>query len=231
MLCHCDSIIVLDSNNSITYIGRNIMFLNGTSGVSFEDTKKNISGRLEFNYNDVEIDITRRCLVEEQQYFSIPISCDVGFRNMMKKFFQNRTKMMELYVSSQPKLSRSYNMEYEDTNIFMSISAWPLKQLSHSARVGTSKTLKDKIMGIYDENRIKTVYCDQRKYDSSDSSDNEDEGVMSLVKNIKWWWWCEKAYVLEFGHDTRVDDMVCNDWFVYCKKSAGNGDLVVGKKV
>ena len=104
MLCHCDSIIVLDSNNSITYIGRNIVFLNGTSGVSFEDTKKNISGRLEFNYNDVEIDITRRCLVEEQQYFSIPISCDVGFRNMMEKFFQNRTKMMELYVSSQPKL-------------------------------------------------------------------------------------------------------------------------------
>lgn len=89
--------------------------------------------------------------------------------------------MIELYVSSQLKLSGSYNMEYGDTNI-LPIPAWPFKQLSHSASVGTYKTLKDKIMGIYDENRIKTVYCDQRKYDSSNSSDNEDEGVMSLVE-------------------------------------------------
>jgi len=34
--------------------------------------------------------------------------------------------------------------------------------------------------------------------------------------------------VLKFGHDTSIDDMVCNDWSFYLKKSAGSGDLVVG---
>jgi hypothetical protein len=34
------------------------MSLNGTKDMSFEDTKKYICGRLELNYNDVEIDFT-----------------------------------------------------------------------------------------------------------------------------------------------------------------------------
>jgi hypothetical protein len=35
--------------------------------------------------------------------------------------------------------------------------------------------------------------------------------------------------VWKSGHDTRVDDMVCNVWSVYHKKkSVGSGDLVVG---
>jgi len=35
--------------------------------------------------------------------------------------------------------------------------------------------------------------------------------------------------VWKSGHDTRVDDMVCNVWSVYHKKkSVGIGDLVVG---
>jgi len=54
MLCHYLGIIVPDTSNCSTYICGNIMFLN----MSFEDTKKYICGRLEFNYNDVEIDIT-----------------------------------------------------------------------------------------------------------------------------------------------------------------------------
>jgi hypothetical protein len=52
-------------NNNITCIRENILFLNGTRGISFEDTKKIIRGRLELNYNDVKIDITWRCLVRE----------------------------------------------------------------------------------------------------------------------------------------------------------------------
>jgi hypothetical protein len=32
--------------------------------------------------------------------------------------------------------------------------------------------------------------------------------------------------ILKFDHDIEVDDMVCNDWFVYCRKSAGSGYLV-----
>jgi hypothetical protein len=79
--------------------------------------KKIICERLELNYNDVEIDITWKYLVGEHQYFPIRIACDVDFRNMMKMFVQSGTNMMELYVSSRPKLIRSYNMELRDTNI------------------------------------------------------------------------------------------------------------------
>ena len=94
------------------------MFLNVTRGMSFEDTKKKkLCERLELNYNDIEINITWKCLVEEHQYFPIRISCDVDFRNMMEMFVQSGTNMMKLYVSSQPKLIRSYNMELGDTNI------------------------------------------------------------------------------------------------------------------
>ena len=65
MLCHYDVTIVHGTNNSITYIGRSIVLLNGIGGMSFEDTKKVIRGRLELNYNDVEINITWRCLIQE----------------------------------------------------------------------------------------------------------------------------------------------------------------------
>jgi len=126
MLCHYSSTIVHDTNNSITYICRNTVFLNDIKGMSFDDTKKVICGRLELNYNDTEIDITWRCLVGEHQYFSIPIACDVDFRNMMEMFVQGRTNMIELYMSSQPKLSSSYNVKHEDTNISILISARPL---------------------------------------------------------------------------------------------------------
>jgi hypothetical protein len=42
--------------------------------------------------------------------------------------------------------------------------------------------LEDRIIEICDENRIKTAYYDQQRYDSFDSSDNENEGVRSLVE-------------------------------------------------
>jgi hypothetical protein len=37
-------------------------------------------------------------------------------------------------------------------------------------------------MRICDENRIKTVYCDQRRYDSSKPSYNKHEGIICLVE-------------------------------------------------
>jgi hypothetical protein len=64
-------------NNNITYISRSSVFLNGTRGMSFKDTKKIICGRLELNYNDIKIDITLTYLVGEHQYFPIPIACNV----------------------------------------------------------------------------------------------------------------------------------------------------------
>jgi len=87
------------------------MFLNATKSMSFKNTKNIICGRLELNYNDVEIYITWRCFVGKHQYFPILIACDVDFRNMMEMPVQSGTNMMELYVSSQPKRNSSYNME------------------------------------------------------------------------------------------------------------------------
>ena len=40
MLCHYGSTIVSDTNNNITYIDESIVFLNATTDMSFEDTKK-----------------------------------------------------------------------------------------------------------------------------------------------------------------------------------------------
>jgi hypothetical protein len=97
ILCHYSDTIVPDTNNSITYIEKNI---NATKGMSFEDTEKIICGRLRLNYNSVGIDITWRSLVRERQYFSILIVYDVNFKNMIELFVQSETNMMEFYVSN-----------------------------------------------------------------------------------------------------------------------------------
>jgi hypothetical protein len=69
--------------------------------------------------------------------------------------------MMELHVSSRPKLGTSYNMEHGDTKVYILIFSRLLRQLSHSASANTSRILEDKIMKICDENIIKTTYYDQ----------------------------------------------------------------------
>jgi len=38
-----------------------------------------------------------------------------------------------------------------------------------------------------------------------DDDDDDNDDVM-------------RPHVLGFGHDTRVDDMICNDWSIYHKK-------------
>jgi len=63
MLCNYDGTIVPDMNNNITYTDRSIVFLNAAKGMSLEDTKKVTYRRLGLSYNDVEINITWRCLV------------------------------------------------------------------------------------------------------------------------------------------------------------------------
>jgi hypothetical protein len=44
--------------------------------------------------------------------------------------------------------------------------------------------LEDRVTVICDESRIKIAYCDQHMYDSSEPSNNEDEGVMSFVETL-----------------------------------------------
>jgi len=38
-----------------------------------------------------------------------------------------------------------------------------------------------------------------------------------------------RPYVLEFDHNTEVDDMVYNNWSIYHKNLASDADLVVGE--
>jgi hypothetical protein len=40
ILCHYGDTTIPDMNNNITYISRSSVFLNGTRGMSFKDTKK-----------------------------------------------------------------------------------------------------------------------------------------------------------------------------------------------
>jgi hypothetical protein len=51
---------------------------------------------------------------------------------VMGMFVQNGTNIIGLYASRRSKLSNSYNVKHKDTNIFIPISAWPFRQLSHS---------------------------------------------------------------------------------------------------
>jgi hypothetical protein len=67
LLCHYDGTIVPYMNNSIIYIDERNVFLNANRGMSFEYTKNVICERLRMNYNEVEINITWRCLVGKYQ--------------------------------------------------------------------------------------------------------------------------------------------------------------------
>jgi len=121
--------------------------------------------------------------------------------------------MIELYISSRPKLSSPYNVEHGDTNIFMPTYARPFRQLSHSIGAGTSRILEDRIMGFSDKNR---------RYASSNPTNNENEGGRSLIEtsdddgdgnDVM------RPPIPNFGCDTGVNDMVCNNGSVYRKKS------------
>uniref|UniRef100_B9GNV6 Uncharacterized protein n=1 Tax=Populus trichocarpa TaxID=3694 RepID=B9GNV6_POPTR len=110
--------------------------------------------------------------------------------------------MIELYVSSRPILSSSYNVEHGDTNIFMPTYARPFRQLSHSIGAGTSRILEDRIMGFSDKNR---------RYASSNPTNNENEGGRSLIEtsdddgdgnDVM------RPPIPNFGCDTGVNDMV-----------------------
>ena len=58
-------------------------------------------------------------------------------------------------------------MEHGDTNVFILIFAQPFRQLSYLAGIGTSRTLKHRVIGICDKNKVKTTYCDQHRYNFS----------------------------------------------------------------
>ena len=124
----------------------------------------------------------RGILLRNISVFFIPIACDVDFKNMMEIFIQSGTNIMEFYVCSQPQLSSSCNVKHGDTNISILIFAQPLRQLSHSIDACLSRTLEDRVIGIYDENRIKITYYYHHRYDSCNPSEIQNKGVIDLVE-------------------------------------------------
>jgi hypothetical protein len=110
------------------------------------------------------------------------------------------------------------------------IFSQPLRETTLSN--GTSRTVEDIVVRNFGQTRINDTYYDQRRYDYSKVSDNEDDGVLGLVDTSD----DEddnddeiiRPSILEFGYDTRVDDMICNDTSLYCRNLVDNADLVVG---
>jgi hypothetical protein len=52
---------------------------------------------------DIDVEITWRCQIGEQQCYHVPIVCDSSFKKMIDFFIQKGLNMMILYVSSRTK--------------------------------------------------------------------------------------------------------------------------------
>jgi hypothetical protein len=70
------------------------MLLNTNLGMSHTYIKQVICHGLGWNHNDIEIDITWRCHVEEHQYYLILISCEVSFRTIIDLFVQSGSNII-----------------------------------------------------------------------------------------------------------------------------------------
>jgi len=73
-----------------------------------------------------------------------------------------------------------------------------------------------------------TLYTVISVDDFSKPNDNKDEGAMSLVEILDNNDKIIRLHVLEFDYNTIVNDMVSNDWSIYCRNSVGSVNLVVG---
>jgi hypothetical protein len=61
MLCHYSGTIAPDVNSSITYNSRSNLLLNDNLDISYTEMKETICYELEWNYNDINAEITSRC--------------------------------------------------------------------------------------------------------------------------------------------------------------------------
>jgi hypothetical protein len=93
-------------NNNITYNDGSNLLLIGNLGMSYIETKEIICHELDWNYNNINVEITWRCQISEHQYYPISIVCDDSFKTMSDYFIQSGLKMMILCVSSRPKSVR-----------------------------------------------------------------------------------------------------------------------------
>jgi len=58
MLCHYSGTIVPNMNNSFTYNSRSNLLLNDNLDMSYAEMKETIYYELEWNYNDINAEIT-----------------------------------------------------------------------------------------------------------------------------------------------------------------------------
>jgi len=65
MLYHYSGTIDSNMSSSITYNNKNSLLLNGNLSMSYAEMKEIISHGLEWNYNDVDVEITWRCQIGE----------------------------------------------------------------------------------------------------------------------------------------------------------------------
>ena len=72
MLCHYGDIIIF-MNSSITYNDGNNLLLNDNLNMSYTKIKAIIYHELEWNYNDIDVEITWRCQIDEHQYYFVLI--------------------------------------------------------------------------------------------------------------------------------------------------------------
>jgi hypothetical protein len=135
MLCHYNDNIVLEVNNSITYNDGSNLLLIGNLGMSYIETKEIICHELDWNYNNINVEITWRCQISEHQYYPISIVCDDSFKTMSDYFIQSGLKMMILCVSSRPK------------SVCVSTSASP----SNSVDRGKNSLLSDDLLQMIND--------------------------------------------------------------------------------
>jgi hypothetical protein len=100
-------------------------------------------------------------------------------------FVQNETNIMELYASRRFKLSNSYNVKHRYNNIFIPISAWPLKQISHSnlSRLKHSRSWR-KSTWLHNE------------MDAREGHSQHIYGICGLIGHIKKNFWIQIMYVI-----------------------------------
>lgn len=102
LLCHYNSTIIDNDNNSTNIEGSNVIS-NVELDISQPELKEVMYGRIEWNYN--EINITWRTQTREHLifYITMPISCNINLKSMIGLATKYGLRYVELYLNSIPK--------------------------------------------------------------------------------------------------------------------------------
>jgi hypothetical protein len=85
-LCHYNCTIISNVNSNIIYNDESNVLLTINLGMLSIEIKQIICYRLEWNYNNIEVDITLRCQLRKHHYYHVLIVYDDNFKIMMDFF-------------------------------------------------------------------------------------------------------------------------------------------------